>query len=191
MCMLWLPEKLENITPIPCFCGIMLRPQCTRVPTYMRAVSPKMEGAQVGEETKSPLSLPAANRVGRWDAVRSLCRQREVREESLRSEQEHLPVSRGKLPSGGRLAYVLGEGKLRACICVSKNAVILHSVSKWLGPAKSQAGKKAVAGTRHIFSTKMACLSLLTVFQPRVRPTEWLFAMRSRAEGGKNRQTVM
>lgn len=136
----------------------------------MRAVSPKMEGTQMGEETKSTLSLPAANRDGRWDAVRSLCRQRAVREESLRSEQEHLPVSRGRLPSGGRLAYVLGEGKLRACICVSENAIILHSVSKWLGPANFQAAKKAVVGTRHIFSTKMACLSLLSAFQPRIRP---------------------
>lgn len=157
----------------------------------MRAVLPKMEGTQVGEETKSPLSLPAANRIGRWDAVRSLCRQRAVSEESLRSEQEHLPVSRGRLPSGGRLAYVLGEGKLRACICVSKNVVILHSVSKRLGPANSEAGKKAVVGTRHIFSTKMACLSLLSAFQPRIRPMEWLLATRSRAEGGKNGQTVM
>lgn len=63
-------------------------------------------------------------------------------EEILRSLGEQLPGSRGKLPSGGWLAYVLGEGKLRTHICVSRNVVILHSVSKNLSPASSEAGEK-------------------------------------------------
>lgn len=95
-----------------------------------------------GGEPKPLQHSPLGNVISRSDAARSFPRQRAVREEILRSLREQLPGSGGKLPSGGWLVYVLGEGKLRMHICVSKNAVILHSVSKRLSPAKSEAGKK-------------------------------------------------
>lgn len=157
----WKTSSSRHVSVASC-----CKPQCAKsVLACMRAGSPKTGGTEVWgrNQTTSSTSL----QVG---CLRSLHGQRAIREESLGSQREHLPGSRGKLPSGGWLAYVLGEGKLRARICVSKNAVILHSVSKRLGPAKSEAGKKAVAGTRHIFSTKMAHLSPLSVFQPRTRP---------------------
>lgn len=157
----WKTSSPRHISMVSC-----CKPQRAKsVLDCMKVGCPKTEGTEVcgGNQTTSSTSL----QVG---CLRSLHGQRVIREESLGSQREHLPGSRGKLPSGGWLAYVLGEGKLGARICVSRNAVILHSVSKRLGPAKSEAGKKAVAGTRHIFSTKMAHLSLPTVSQPRTRP---------------------
>ena len=97
--------------------------------------------------------------ISRSDAVRSFHRQRAVRKETLRSLREQLPGSRGKLPSGGWLAYVLGEGKLRTHICVSKNAVILHSVSKRLSPANSEAGEKTINWHQALFFP-LRCLTL-------------------------------
>ena len=105
--------------------------------------------------------------------MRSFHRWGAAREEILRSLQEQLPGSRGKLPSGGWLAYVLGEGKLRTHICVSKNAVILHSVSKRLSPANSEAGKKnTLIGTRHVFFSLMLHLGPLTTFQTTISSTD-------------------
>lgn len=112
---------------------------------YMKAACPKVGERKKGRKkpqnnnNKILQCSPPGNMIGRSDAGQSFHRQRAVREEILRSLLEQLPGSREKLPSGGWLVYVLGEGKLRTHICVSKNAVILHSVSKRLSPASSEA----------------------------------------------------
>lgn len=95
-------------------------------------------------------------------------------EEILRSLGEQLPGSRGKLPSGGWLAYVLGEGKLRTHICVSRNVVILHSVSKSLSPASSEAGEKnpLISASHFFFPTIMPHLGPLTTFWTRIIPVD-------------------
>lgn len=114
------------------------------MPAYMRAACPKVGEREERRGEKKPKCPPALLSRECDQQVRccAILLQRAVREEILRSLREQLPGSRGKLPSGGWLAYVLGEGKLRMHICVSKNAVILHSVSKRLSPANSEARKK-------------------------------------------------
>lgn len=122
---------------------------------------------------------PLGNVISRSDAARSFYRQRAVREEILRSLREQLPGSGGKLPSGGWLVYVLGEGKLRMHICVSKNAVILHSVSKRLSPAKSEAGKKkSKLAPGNIFPLRCLTLALWLHFRP--ESAQWVQSRTSR-----------
>lgn len=100
--------------------------------------------------------------IGRSDAGQSVHRQRAIWEEILRSLREQLPGSREELPSGGWLVYVLGEGKLRTHICVSRNAAILLSVSKRLSPASSEAAgeKKALIGSTYFFFFPPRCPTL-------------------------------
>lgn len=115
------------------------------MPAHMRVACSKVEGSEEkgGKNNSKPLQhSPLGKVISRSDAARSFRRQRAVRKEILGSLREQLPGSRGKLPSGGWLAYAPREGKLGTHICVSKNAVILHSVSKRLSPANSEAGEK-------------------------------------------------
>lgn len=138
----WKTASLQHVSVASC-----CEPQHSKpMPAYMRAARPKVEGR--GEKgqgiPQNPPHSSPGNVISRSDAARSFYRQRTVHEEILRPLRQQLPSSRGKLPSGGWLAYVLGEGKLRTHICVSKNAVILHSVSNRLSPANSEAGKKHI-----------------------------------------------
>lgn len=114
------------------------------MPAYRRAACPKVEGRAEKRwgDTRIPPALCSREHDQQVQCCVILPQAGSSTQEILRSLGEQLPGSRGKPPSGGWLAYVLGEGKLRTHICVSRNVVILHSVSKRLSPAKSEAGEK-------------------------------------------------